>query len=232
MSSPILELIDVKKEFHSNVVTPVLHGIDLRVDAREFLAIVGPSGSGKSTLLNILGLLDRPTSGSVMIQGKDTLALDDAGRTRTRGQALGFIFQFHHLLGELTASENVMLPLAIESGTANRARLDQARQALEAVGLSHRADAPARSLSGGEQQRVAIARALIRRPPLLLADEPTGNLDTKSSADVFSLLRMIHAERGTAFVIVTHDPRLAERCDRVVTLVDGRIASDTAASSK
>jgi lipoprotein-releasing system ATP-binding protein len=143
-----------------------------------------------------------------------------------RGRALGFVFQFHHLLGALTATENVMLPLAIETGSTCRAHLECARQALDAVGLLSFANTPARSLSGGQQQRVAIARALVRRPPLVLADEPTGNLDTKSSDGVFSLMRSIHAEHNTAFLVVTHDPRLAERCDRIVTLVDGRIASD------
>jgi lipoprotein-releasing system ATP-binding protein len=226
MSSPILELVDVKKEFDGPVVTEVLHGIDLRVNHREFVALVGPSGSGKSTLLNILGLLDRPTSGAVMIQGKDTVTMDDHGRTRLRGRTLGFVFQFHHLLGALTAAENVMIPLAIESGSTSRSQLQRAREVLDAVGLLHRADARASSLSGGEQQRAAIARALVHQPPLILADEPTGNLDSKSSDRVFALMRSIHAEQGTAFLIVTHDPSLAENCDRIVTLVDGHIESD------
>jgi lipoprotein-releasing system ATP-binding protein len=230
MNSPILELVDVKKEFDGAVVTEVLHGIDLRVNHGEFVALVGPSGSGKSTLLNILGLLDRPTSGVVMIQGQDTVAMDDCGRTRLRGRTLGFVFQFHHLLGALTAVENVMMPLAIESGSTSRSQLQRARDALDAVGLLHRADARAGSLSGGEQQRAAVARALVHEPPLILADEPTGNLDSKSSDRVLALMRSIHAQKGTAFLIVTHDPRLAENCDRIVTLVDGRIESDVARS--
>jgi lipoprotein-releasing system ATP-binding protein len=226
MSSPVLELVDVTKDYGTAVLTRVLHGISLRIDPSEFVALVGPSGSGKSTLLNILGLLDHPTSGSVLIAGQDTVPLDDRGRTRLRGRTLGFVFQFHHLLGALSATENVMLPLAILSGKMERRHRKQAHAALDAVGLLRHKDSPARSLSGGEQQRVAIARALIHQPPLLLADEPTGNLDSKTSDTVFQLMRSIHERLGTAFLIVTHDLRLADRCDRVITLADGRIASD------
>lgn len=226
MNSPVLELVDVTKDYVSAVVTRVLHGISLRVDPGEFVALVGPSGSGKSTLLNILGLLDRPTSGSVLIAGEDTVRLDDRGRTRLRGRTLGFVFQFHHLLGALSATENVMMPLAIQTGKLERRHRQAAHAALDAVGLLRHKDTPARALSGGEQQRVAVARALIHQPPLLLADEPTGNLDSRTSDTVFELMRSIHRRFGTAFLIVTHDPRLAERCDRVITLADGRIASD------
>jgi len=226
MSEPALDLVNVTKDYAGVVVTRILHGISFRIDPGEFVALVGPSGSGKSTLLNIVGLLDRPSQGTLRVTGIDTGQLDEPGRTRLRGKSLGFVFQFHHLIGALTATENVMLPLAIASGAMRRQHRDAAHLALDAVGLQHRKDAPARSLSGGEQQRVAIARALIHQPQLILADEPTGNLDRKTSDTVFSLLRSIHSGHGTAFLIVTHDPRLAAQCDRVITLQDGRIESD------
>jgi lipoprotein-releasing system ATP-binding protein len=207
-----------------------LHGISVRIDVGEFVALVGPSGSGKSTLLNIIGLLDRPSSGSVFVTGIDTGPLDDHGRTRLRGKSLGFVFQFHHLLGALTTLENVMMPLAIASGSMNKHHQERAHEALRAVDLLHRKDTLARSLSGGEQQRAAIARALVHEPSLLLADEPTGNLDRRTSDTVFQLMRSIHQRLGTSFLIVTHDQRLAARCDRVITVADGRIESDERAA--
>ena len=204
----------------------VLHGIDLRIGRGEFIALVGPSGSGKSTLLNILGLLEAMTSGSYHLDGEAVQGLGDVALTLRRRRTLGFVFQFHHLLPAFSALENVTLPALMAEGRISAAQRERARDLLAAVGLARAMDKRPGELSGGMQQRVAIARALVMDPPLVLADEPTGNLDTASSAEVFALLRRIHAERGTAFVVVTHDPRLAARCDRLVELVDGRIARD------
>ena len=206
----------------------VLHGIDLRIGRGEFIALVGPSGSGKSTLLNILGLLEAMTSGSYHLDGEAVQGLGDVALTLRRRRTLGFVFQFHHLLPAFSALENVTLPALMAEGRISAAQRERARDLLAAVGLARAMDKRPGELSGGMQQRVAIARALVMDPPLVLADEPTGNLDTASSAEVFALLRRIHAERGTAFVVVTHDPRLAARCDRLVELVDGRIARDEA----
>ena len=206
----------------------VLHGIDWRVRRGEFVALIGPSGSGKSPLLNIVGLLERPSGGEYRLLGQPVQGLDDQALTLLRRQALGFVFQFHHLLPAFTALEDVTLPALMAEGRVSAVQRERARELLAAVGLAQAMDKRPGELSGGMQQRVAIARALVHAPPLVLADEPTGNLDTAASDAVFALLRDIHDTRGTAFVIVTHDPRLAARCDRVVELVDGRIARDEA----
>ncbi len=208
------------------VVTEVLHDIDLTIAPGEFLSIIGPSGSGKSTLLNLLGLLDRPTAGRILIEGKDTTGMDDDTRTHVRGRTLGFVFQFHHLLPAFTALENVMMPMLVDQGRATREARERATRLLEAVGLTDRASYKATEISGGQQQRVAIARALAMSPRLVLADEPTGNLDTETGWEVFELLRRFNREEGTAFILVTHDDEIAERCDRVVELVDGRVRAD------
>ena len=226
MSEPLLELVGVRKSYGEVVKTEVLHGVDLRIDPGEFTALIGPSGSGKSTLLNLIGLLDRPSEGAIRIAGRDTVSLDEHALTQLRGETLGFVFQFHHLVGALTAAQNLMMPLSIRSGRMRSEYRAQAEAALAEVGLGHRADARPSELSGGQQQRVAIARALIHRPALVLADEPTGNLDTGTADEIFSLLRRFNVERRLTCLIVTHDPRMAARCDRVVSLVDGRIASD------
>jgi lipoprotein-releasing system ATP-binding protein len=221
----MLRLAGVRKSY--NIGTPVeaeiLHGIDLTIEPGEFAALVGPSGSGKSTLLNIVALLERPTTGQVQIAGRDTGTLDEAQLTELRGRTLGFVFQFHHLLPAFTALENVMMPTIIDRGVADAAGKARARELLELVGLAEHAYKKPNHLSGGQQQRVAIARALTMNPPLVLADEPTGNLDTHTADEIFALLRDVNREHRTAFVIVTHDPRLAQRCDRQVELVDGRI---------
>ena len=187
---------------------------------------MGPSGSGKSTLLNIVGLLDRPTSGRVVLAGTDTTGLDERALTTLRARTLGFVFQFHHLLPAFTALENVMLPAWADEGMPSQAMRARAAEMLDAVGLSDRAGYRTNDLSGGQQQRVAIARALARRPPLVLADEPTGNLDTASSNEIFELMRRFNGEYGTTFLVVTHDPRIADRCQRVIEIVDGRISRD------
>ncbi|MGK2857932.1 MAG: ABC transporter ATP-binding protein [Thermoanaerobaculia bacterium] len=220
---PLVALRSVRKSYGEEVVTEVLHGIDLDIAAGEFTALMGPSGSGKSTLLNLLGLLDRATIGEIVIDGTDTTQLDDLGRTRLRGTTLGFVFQFHHLLRAFTALENVMMPMIATSGRIEGWMPERARELLVAVGLEDRMDYGATKLSGGQQQRVAIARALAMHPALVLADEPTGNLDTETGDQVFDLLREFNQKRGTTFLVVTHDSRIADRCDRVIELVDGRI---------
>jgi len=222
----VLELQRVAREFGTRIRARVLHGVDLRLEAGEFACLVGPSGSGKSTMLHLMGLLDRPTEGRVLVNGQDTSALGDDELTQLRGTAIGFIFQFHHLLPAFTALENVMIPALAARGGPDPSIEQRAEELVSRVGLADRARARATDLSGGQQQRVAIARALIMNPTLVLADEPTGNLDTGTADEVFELLREINRERGTAFLVVTHDPRLAERCDRTVELVDGRIRSD------
>ena len=225
-NAPVLEAHGIIKEFPTTPVLRVLHGVDLRIERGEFMALVGPSGSGKSTLLNILGLLDVPTDGKLCVEGKDTSRLDDRARTELRGRALGFVFQFHHLLPALRAWENVVLPAAAVGGTMSASLRPRGVELLERVGLSEKIDSPARELSGGQQQRVAIARALAQHPSLVLADEPTGNLDQATAGQVFEVMRAENARDQTAFVIVTHDLALAARCDRVVQLVDGRVAYD------
>jgi len=225
----LLRLQDVAKDYGTRVVTHVLRGISLVVRPGEYLALTGPSGSGKTTLLNIVGLLEPPTSGLVEFQGRDVGRLDRAERTALRGRGIGFVFQFHHLLPAFTAAENVMLPLLAGRGRRDREMQDRAAALLNEVGLGARASYRATDLSGGEQQRVALARALVMRPALVLADEPTGNLDSESGEQVFRLLRDFNQRYGTAFVIVTHDDRLAARCDRIVHLVDGRVDSDVTA---
>ena len=227
---PLVDLADVRKRYNAGLPNEaeVLHGLSLRIARGEFVALIGPSGSGKSTLLNIVGLLERMSSGQYLIRGQPVQALDDAALTLLRRSTLGFVFQFHHLLPAFTALENVSMPGLIRDGRVDGKVLARARELLAAVGLAAAMDKRPYELSGGMQQRVAIARALVLDPPLVLADEPTGNLDTASSDEVFAQLRRIHAEHGTSFVVVTHDPRLAARCDRLVELVDGVIARDEA----
>lgn len=225
---PLVELEGVRKRY--NIGRPneaeVLHGISLVLREGEFAALIGPSGSGKSTLLNVIGLLEAPTEGTYRLQGQDIGTLGDAGLTLKRRAALGFVFQFHHLLPAFSALENVTLPALMREGRVSAARRDHAKAVLAAMGLAAAMDKRPGELSGGMQQRVAIARALVMNPPLVLADEPTGNLDTRSSDEVFALMRHMHAETGTSFLVVTHDPRLAARCDRIVELVDGRVERD------
>ena len=224
---PAVELRAVHKAFNvgTPVETEVLHGIELTLNRGEFCAVVGPSGSGKSTLLNIIGLLDRPTSGQLRIAGAETTALDDSALTRLRGHSIGFVFQYHHLIGAFTARENVMMPMLGDAGFPNAQMVERADALLNSVGLTHRRDNLATNLSGGEQQRVAVARALAMNPLLLLADEPTGNLDTKSADAVFELLRGVNRDHGTAILFVTHNPALAQRCDRTIQVVDGLIVA-------
>lgn len=228
----LLELDGVRKSYNLGLPneTEVLHGLSLRIGRGEFVALIGPSGSGKSTLLNIIGLLEHMTAGSYRIDGEEVSGLDDAALTLRRRSTLGFIFQFHHLLPAFSALENVTLPALMREGRITPAQRERARAVLAAVGLGNAMGKRPGELSGGMQQRVAIARALVLEPPLVLADEPTGNLDTVSADEVFALMRQMHAELQTSFLVVTHDPRLAARCDRVLELVDGRLVRDGAAA--
>ena len=228
-SAEVLRLEALRKSY--NIAQPneveVLHGIDLCIERHDFAALIGPSGSGKSTLLNILGLLDKPSSGELYLLGQATSSMDDAGRTALRGNSIGFVFQFHHLIQAFTALDNILMPLMLTRGKPDKFAIQQARELLAAVGLEKFANRKPNELSGGQQQRVAIARALITEPALLLADEPTGNLDTQTAAEVFELFHKVNRERDCAVLLVTHDPRLSANCDRTINLVDGRIESDS-----
>ena len=224
----VLRLVGLRKAY--NVDTPteneVLHGLDLRLQRNDFAALVGASGSGKSTLLNLIGLLDKPTGGELYLLEEPTRTMDDAQRTALRGTRIGFVFQFHHLIQAFTALENVLMPLMLSTGKPTPQQRERATDLMARVGLQGMEQRKPDQLSGGQQQRVAVARALITRPALLLADEPTGNLDSKSAAEVFQLFRQFNREFGCAVLLVTHDPRLSDQCDRVITLADGYIESD------
>ena len=221
----VVELKKVCKSF--NVGKPneieILHSIDLQLGRGDFCAVMGPSGSGKSTLLNIIGLLDRPTSGQLIINGEETTQLDDHALTRLRGHAIGFVFQHHHLLSAFTALENVIMPMMGSNGFCTPEMTTRAKSLLDSVDLLPMRNQASGSMSGGQQQRVAVARALAMNPALLLADEPTGNLDTKSADAVFELLRRVSTEQGTSVLFVTHNPELAERCDKTIQVVDGQV---------
>lgn len=224
----VLRLEGLRKSYNVGAPTEVevLHGIDLRLERSDFAALVGASGSGKSTLLNVIGLLDPPTAGELYLLGEATSGMDDARRTALRGSAIGFVFQFHNLIQAFTALENVLMPLMLAHGKPDAASIDMARSLLAEVGLEKLADRKPDQLSGGQQQRVAVARALIARPALLLADEPTGNLDSHTAADVFALFRGFNEKFGCAVLLVTHDSRLSGACDRILTLEDGLIVGD------
>ena len=223
--APIIELNQIRKSYGDGtpVATEVLHGIDLVVQESEFAALTGPSGSGKSTLLNLIGLLEKPSAGQLRVGGVDIAALDDAAITALRGRTIGFIFQFHPLLPGFTALENVMMPSIIDAGWPTPEAKDTALRLLDQVGLKDAAHKRPAQLSGGMQQRVAVARALSLSPRLILADEPTGNLDTHSANDIFELLQRVNQEQKSACLIVTHDPALAKRCARQIQIVDGQL---------
>jgi len=222
----LIDLQRVAKVYQGLVQFRALSDVSLKVDTGEFVAVVGQSGSGKSTLLNLIGLLDDVSEGSYALDGIDVSTLSDSQLTQMRGTKIGFVFQFHYLLPDFTVLENVLMPSAVLESTPSRQDRAEAISLLERVGVAEHASKLANAISGGEQQRVAIARALARGKPLILADEPTGNLDSANSNSVFKLMREIHAENKTTFLIVTHDERIADQCDRIVRVTDGRIVSD------
>jgi lipoprotein-releasing system ATP-binding protein len=226
VAEQVLRLEGIRKAY--NVGTPVevevLHGIDLALEKGEFCALMGPSGSGKSTLLNVIGLLDRPSGGRLFINGRETGGLDDQALTRLRGHSIGFVFQYHHLLPAFSALENVLMPMLVDRGRLDAPMRERAAALLQSMQLTPWRDNLAINMSGGQQQRVAVARALAMNPALLLADEPTGNLDTKSAQGVFDLMREVNSVHGTTVLVVTHNHQLAAQCGRIVQIVDGRIA--------
>jgi putative ABC transport system ATP-binding protein len=224
-SAALIQTRGLRKTYHSGQLkVEALRGVDLSLNRGEFLAIMGPSGSGKSTLMHILGCMDRPTAGSFRLEGRETSKLDDDGLSDLRNRSIGFIFQNFNLLPRMTALENVRLPL-LYSNLDEAARSGLAETALERVGLGGRMDHRPTQLSGGQQQRVAVARALVMRPSLIVADEPTGNLDSKAAADIMGLFQSLNDE-GNTLMIVTHDPGMAACCGRRLVLRDGRVTED------
>jgi putative ABC transport system ATP-binding protein len=221
VTGPAVEAVDVRRSYQLDGVTvEALRGVSLRVDPGEYLAVVGPSGSGKSTLMHLLGCLDRPTAGVLRVGGRDVATMADGEMAALRNRTIGFVFQSFQLLGRTSALDNVALPL-VYRGLRRAERRDRAAAALTAVGLGHRLAHRPGQLSGGEQQRVAIARALVGEPDLLLADEPTGNLDTRSGSEIMAILDALVRDRGVAVVVVTHDPEVAALAGRRVRVRDG-----------
>jgi lipoprotein-releasing system ATP-binding protein len=222
----IIQARGLTKVYMNGVEVRALDDVDLDIKRGEFLSIIGPSGSGKSTLLHMIGILDTPSSGSITIDGKVVTEMSEKDRSRVRNEVLGFIFQYHHLMPDFDALENVMMPLLISGMKRNEAK-KVAADLLEEVGLGERMDHLPSQLSGGQAQRVAIARALANNPGIVIGDEPTGNLDTKSSDRIYELLRQLNRDRGQTFILVTHDEEMARKTDRIIRIVDGHIASDS-----
>ncbi len=221
----LVETIDLEKGYRvGDMVVPVLKGIDLRIDEGEFAALMGPSGCGKSSLMNILGCLDRPTGGSVILKGQDLCTLSDGELARIRRDQIGFIFQSFNLIGRMSNLRNVELPMILQERPPDARRI-RARELLEAVGLGHRLEYSPVNLSGGERQRVAIARALANDPMIILADEPTGNLDEKSSCEIMDIMKKLNGE-GRTILMVTHDVELTSYCSRVIRMRDGRVIEE------
>lgn len=228
MATPLLQLEDIRKVFVTDEIeTHALADVDLRIGHGEFVSITGPSGCGKSTLMSILGTLDTPTSGRYFLDGLEVGALDDKARARVRSRQIGFVFQAFNLIGDLSIVENVEAPLIYRNDVGKSERRKLALEALDRVGMSHRAKHHPAQLSGGQQQRVAVARALVGKPKILLADEPTGNLDSRNGEAVMQLLKELH-ESGSTLCMVTHDPRYAEWADRQILMFDGRITNPLA----
>lgn len=220
---PVIQLENIDKIYDNGVRTQVLFGVNLSIHPGEFVALVGSSGSGKSTLLNIVGLLDTPTKGKVLIAGKDTAHFEEDQRAELRSQHLGFVFQSHYLLPEFTVIENVFMPCRLKGETNKSPSYARVLGLLEAVGLKEHGIKYPYQLSGGQQQRAAIVRALANQPKLILADEPTGNLDSQTRDNVFQVMRKLSRENHQAFLMVTHDPNLAVEADKVLTITDGRL---------
>lgn len=226
MNREVLQLINIDKSYGEKIVTKVLNNINLTFYEGEFTAIIGQSGSGKSTLLNIIGSLDKPTSGDILFRGDNISHFTNNDMANFRNKSIGFIFQFHFLLPEFTVLENVLMPTWIKYGYDTEKDKERALELLEYVGLKDFINRNSNNLSGGQQQRVAIARALMNNSDIILADEPTGNLDSESSKQIYKLLREINLKFKTTFIIVTHDPRISDMCDRVIEIMDGRIIRD------
>ena len=222
----VISLSGINKIYGSEIKTQVLYDINLDIRAQSFSSIIGASGSGKSTLLNIISTLDRPTSGSVVINGIQTTKMTKADLAKLRNETIGFVFQFHYLLPEFTALENVLMPARIRDGKVTKDTLDRARELLKLMGIEKVANNSAGKMSGGQQQRTSIARSLINNPRIILADEPTGNLDSESTEVVYDIMRDINERYKTTFLIITHDRRIAQKADRVIEIKDGRIHLD------
>jgi len=229
---PLIQAKDITKSFfNGDLETKVLHGLNFDIDAGEFVAIMGPSGSGKSTLMHILGFLDTPTTGEFYFNGQKTSELDDNQLAAMRGTTIGFVFQSFNLLPRTSVLENVMLPLLYQKMSQNQ-RIKQAKEAIEAVGLSHRINNLSNQLSGGERQRVAIARALVNNPSVIFADEPTGNLDSKSGLQIMQILQDLNLMQGHTIILVTHEKYTAEHAARIINIKDGQIVSDAAVNGR
>jgi len=222
----VISLSGINKIYGSEIKTQVLFDINLDIQAQSFSSIIGASGSGKSTLLNIISTLDRPTSGSVVINGRQTTKMTKADLALLRNETIGFVFQFHYLLPEFTALENVLMPARIRDGKVTKDTLDRARELLKLMGIEKVANNNAGKMSGGQQQRTSIARSLINNPRIILADEPTGNLDSESTEVVYDIMRDINERFKTTFLIITHDRRIAQKADRIIEIKDGRIHLD------
>jgi len=219
----VVETCGLKKTYFGKIETPVLHGVDIEISAGEFVAIIGQSGSGKSTLLNILGALDVPTEGSVLIDGVNISTLSEDELAALRNRVIGFVFQFHYLLDELSCLENVLTPLIIHKGEVTKDEEERVIALLERVGLGQQLHKRPDTMSGGQNQRCAMIRALANQPKIVLADEPTGNLDSRSGDEVFKIMREMNRENGVAFIMVTHDDRLAQEADRILMIEDGSV---------
>ncbi|GAL25305.1 lipoprotein releasing system ATP-binding protein LolD [Vibrio variabilis] len=231
MSNPLIACRNIRKTYHDGAVdTEVLKGVSFDIASGELVSIIGSSGSGKSTLLHVLGALDEATEGSVKFQGQSLLDMGSNQQAKLRNQHLGFVYQFHHLLSDFTAVENVAMPLLIGGAKVSSAK-QEARELLERVGLQHRLDHRPSELSGGERQRVAIARALVNKPDLVLADEPTGNLDHATALSIYDLMRTLNREYGTAFLVVTHDNELASKMDKQLHMQDGLLVDAATVSA-
>lgn len=222
----ILELKNINKFYGDKVKTQVLHDINLSFEESSFNSIIGESGSGKSTLMNIMGTLDKATSGQVIIEGKDITNLNKNQLAGLRNETIGFIFQFHYLLPEFTVIENILMPYRIKNKKVNKEIIDRANELIDIVGLSKVKNNKSTDLSGGQQQRTAVARALINKPRIILADEPTGNLDSETTENIYNLLKSINEEYKSTFIIITHDNRIAEKTDRIIEIKDGRLEND------